>query len=323
MTDAVLAAVLATVIVEESMGLSRWSAIRLARWAARHIYAGDPDLAAKRAEEWEEGITARAPSHIAALCLALSLACWALARIVTRMYSEGRSAMTKRRMAEVFMRWAARREYRDQPERARTRAEEWVNDIRQAAGRGLVSAVATGLSHVFSALWGPAHRWQRLGIDGDALMVQFEEGEIASDLLAEAVRALMRRARQSGWRSSSPFEPVRIAAVDRLSAGRAAQLAGVLLADGMPGEAAIVVQAWPVPEVTAHRSADDLIPICRALGAVWPGGPGNLARLLSGSVSHWAAGKRLQAEATINRELGGGQAPAEGLPPHAPESGGG
>jgi hypothetical protein len=39
------------------------------------------------------------------------------------------------------------------------------------------------------------------------------------------------------------------------------------------------------------------------LKAVWPDGPAGLTGLLSGSVSHWAPGKRLQAEETIRREL--------------------
>jgi hypothetical protein len=247
---ALLAALLATLIVEESMGLSRWGAIRLAHWTARHIYAADPEQAATQAEEWEERIKEAIPSHILALCFALWLVGGALARIATPnarattgKTPEGRSPMTMRRHAEVIMRWAARREYPDRPERAETRAEEWAHDMRQAAERGLLRALATGLPHVFSALRGPAHRRQRLGIDGDELMVAFEGGEIGADLLTESVRALIRRAGQSGWRGPKAFEPIRCAAVDRLSAERVAQFAAVLLTAGMPGEAATIVQA--------------------------------------------------------------------------------
>jgi hypothetical protein len=304
MTGAVLVALLATILVEESMGLSHWCAIRLAHWSAPHIYAAEPERAAKQAEEWEKRIKDAIPSHVLALCFALSLGVWAVARMATEK-PEGRSPMTLRQLAEAIMRWAARREYHDQPERAGTRAEEWVHDIREAADRGLVYALATALPHVFSALLGPAHQRQRLVIDGDELMMAFECGEIGGDPLAEAVRALMLRAGPSRPGSAESFEPIRYAAVDRLSAERAAEFAGVLLTAGMPGEAVTVVQAWPVPELTAHRSADDLIPICRTLRERWPGGPGALARLLSGSVSHWAPGKRLQAEATIRRELSG------------------
>jgi hypothetical protein len=327
-TSAVLVALLATVLAEESMGLSHWAAIRLVHWSAPHIYAADQERAADRAQEWEKRIKNAIPSHILALSFALSLSGWAVARIAKRRaraiagaagrglggaqqagaeVPEGWSAMTSRRLAEVIMRWAARREYSDQPERAQTRAEEWVHDIRQAAEQGPVHGLATALPHLFSALRGPAHRRQRLVLDGDKLMVAFEEGEIGNDLLTDAVRALIGRARPARWGSTEPFEAVRSAAVDRLSAQRAAEFADVLMTAGMLGEAATVVQAWPVPELTADRSPDDLIPICRTLGERWPGGPGTLARLLSASVSHWTAGKRLQAEATIRRELDVGQ----------------
>jgi hypothetical protein len=137
---ALLAALLATLIVEESMGLSRWGAIRLAHWTARHIYAADPEQAATQAEEWEERIKEAIPSHILALCFALWLVGGALARIATPnarattgKTPEGRSPMTMRRHAEVIMRWAARREYPDRPERAETRAEEWVHDMEHHA----------------------------------------------------------------------------------------------------------------------------------------------------------------------------------------------
>lgn len=328
MTGAVLVALLATILVEESMGLSHWGAIRLAHWAAPHIYAADQKRAAEQAEEWEKRIKDAIPSHILALSFALSLSGWAAACIAARHaraitgavgrqagrgtggaqqagaeVPEGRSPMTSRRLAEVIMRWAARREYSDQPERAETRAEEWVHDIRQAAERGLVYTLAMLLPHMLSALRGSTHRRQRLVLDGDKLMVAFEEGEIGDDPLADAVQALMWRARPARWGSAEPFEAIRSAAVDRLSAQRAAEFAGVLLTVGLPDEAATVVQAWPVPELTARRSADDLIPICHALGERWPGGPKALAGLLSGAVSHWAPGKRLQAEATIRREL--------------------
>jgi hypothetical protein len=313
MTGAVLAALLAAILVEESMGLSRWGAIRIAHWAAPHIYAADQERAAEQAEEWEKRIKDAIPSHILALSFALSLGGWATACIATRHaravagaeVPEGWSpTMTLRRQAEVIMRWAARREYSDQPDRAETRAEEWVHDIRQAAERGAAYALATALPHMFSALRGPAHRRQRLVLDGDKLMVAFEAREIGDAPLTDAIQVMMRRARSARWGSAEPFEAIRSAAVDRLSAQRAAEFAGALLAAGLPDEAAGVVQAWPVPELTADRSPDDLIPICRTLSERWPGGPGALARLLSGSVSHWAPGKRVHAEATIRRELG-------------------
>jgi hypothetical protein len=314
----VMVALLATIIVEESTGLSRWAAIRLVRWAASQLYAANPARAAAQAEEWEKRVTDSLPSHLIALCFACSMGGWTIARILTRHARaitdapEGRSAMTVRRQAEAMMRWAAYREYSDQPERAETRAEEWAHDVRQAAARGSLRGLATGLPHVFSALWGPAHQRQRLVMEGDHLMVQFEQGKISGKLLTDSVLALIQRARESGLHNVKSFEPIRCAAVDRLSAARAAELARVLLTAGMPGEAAAVVQAWPVPELTAHRSADDLIPICRALKAVWPDGPGGLTRLLSGSVSHWAPGKRLQAEATIRHELDADQEPDSG-----------
>jgi hypothetical protein len=80
----ILIAAIVTLIVDEATGLSRWSAAKLARWAAKHIYGTDIERAKKRAEEWEALTTKSIPTNIAALCFGLSLGAAAISCMIAR-----------------------------------------------------------------------------------------------------------------------------------------------------------------------------------------------------------------------------------------------
>lgn len=80
----ILVAVLVTLIVDETTGLSRWSAAKLAHWAANHIYPADVERAQKRAEEWDALISKSIPTNIAALCFGLGLGAAAVACMAKR-----------------------------------------------------------------------------------------------------------------------------------------------------------------------------------------------------------------------------------------------
>ncbi len=84
MSREVLIAVLVTLIVEESTGLSRWIAARMGQWAAKHIYLYDSERAKTRSEEWEALISKSIPANITALTFGLSLASAAVACILAR-----------------------------------------------------------------------------------------------------------------------------------------------------------------------------------------------------------------------------------------------
>ena len=84
MSREIMVAVLVTLIVEETSGLSRWSAAKLGHWAAKHIYLADTERGEKRAEEWDALITKSIPTNIAALCFGLSLGTAAVGCIAAR-----------------------------------------------------------------------------------------------------------------------------------------------------------------------------------------------------------------------------------------------
>jgi hypothetical protein len=91
----ILIAALVTLFVEEATSLSRWSAVKLARWAAKHIYSADPERAQKRAEEWDALITKSIPTNIAALCFGLSLGAAAVAWTAARRATVIASALSR------------------------------------------------------------------------------------------------------------------------------------------------------------------------------------------------------------------------------------
>ena len=80
----VLIAVLATIVVDELIGVSRWVAGRVARWAARRIYLSDAERAKERAEEWHALVSESIPTSISALCFSLGLGVMALACMAAR-----------------------------------------------------------------------------------------------------------------------------------------------------------------------------------------------------------------------------------------------
>lgn len=84
MSREILIAVVATMIVEEATGLSRWSAVKLARWAAKHIYRTDIERAKKRTEEWDALISKSIPTNIAALFFACGLVVMAVSCVAVR-----------------------------------------------------------------------------------------------------------------------------------------------------------------------------------------------------------------------------------------------
>jgi hypothetical protein len=64
----VIVAVVAALVVNELTDLSRWTAVRVTRWAAGKIHADNPDRAARRAEDWEALISGESiPTKISKL----------------------------------------------------------------------------------------------------------------------------------------------------------------------------------------------------------------------------------------------------------------
>src|SRR5262249_15089978 len=84
MSHEVLVAIVVTLIVNEATDVSPWTAIRLVRWASKHIYAANPDRVTKRAEEWEALIAKSIPTNISKFCFGLSLGAAALSCISVR-----------------------------------------------------------------------------------------------------------------------------------------------------------------------------------------------------------------------------------------------
>jgi hypothetical protein len=80
----VLVAILAAILVNELTGASRWTAGKVARWAARRIYLSNPERASGRAEEWQALISKSVSSNISALCFGLGLGAAALAYATAR-----------------------------------------------------------------------------------------------------------------------------------------------------------------------------------------------------------------------------------------------
>jgi hypothetical protein len=84
MIQEVAVAVVVTLIVGDAARSARWSSAKLARWAARQIYAADQTRAGERAEEWEALITETIPSDISAFCFGAALAVTASAHAASR-----------------------------------------------------------------------------------------------------------------------------------------------------------------------------------------------------------------------------------------------
>jgi hypothetical protein len=84
MSREVLVAVVVTLIVNEAIDISPWTAIRLVRWAAKHIYAGNTERAARRAEEWEAVIDESIPTKVSKLFFGLGFGCAGLYCITIR-----------------------------------------------------------------------------------------------------------------------------------------------------------------------------------------------------------------------------------------------
>jgi hypothetical protein len=71
----VIVAVVVTLIVNEMSDISPWLAVRVARWAAGKIYASNPEMAARRAEDWQGQIDESIPTKISKLCFGLGMGC--------------------------------------------------------------------------------------------------------------------------------------------------------------------------------------------------------------------------------------------------------
>lgn len=83
----IVTTVVVTLLVNEMTDISPWIAIRLARWAAKHIYANDKRRMVRRAEEWESHIRNSLPTNLSKLCFGLSLGCAATATTAIRRVS--------------------------------------------------------------------------------------------------------------------------------------------------------------------------------------------------------------------------------------------
>jgi hypothetical protein len=105
MSREVLLAVVVTLIVNEVTEVSPWTAIRLVRWAAKHIYAGNTERAAQRAEEWEALIDESIPTKISKLFFGLGFGCAGLYCVAMRRASTARATLW--RLIRRFCRSAA------------------------------------------------------------------------------------------------------------------------------------------------------------------------------------------------------------------------
>lgn len=93
MIGEVAVAVLGAVMADELTGGSRWTAARIAGWAARRIYRDNAARAAERAEEWTALISTTLPTNLAALCFGLGLAAAAIAYVITQYLGRVGSAL--------------------------------------------------------------------------------------------------------------------------------------------------------------------------------------------------------------------------------------
>ncbi len=108
----VLLAVVVTLIVNEATDVSPWIAIRLARWAAKRIYAGNTGRAARRQEEWEALISKSIPTKISQLFFGLGFGCAGLYCIASRrvpaaLAALGRRIRPSRPSADTVSSWIA------------------------------------------------------------------------------------------------------------------------------------------------------------------------------------------------------------------------
>jgi plasmid stabilization system protein ParE len=93
MSREVLLAVVVTLIVNEVTEVSPWTAIRLVRWAAKHIHASNTERAAQRAEEWEALIDESIPTKISKLFFGLGFGCAGLYYIAMRRAPAARATL--------------------------------------------------------------------------------------------------------------------------------------------------------------------------------------------------------------------------------------
>lgn len=84
MTGEIIVTVLVTLIVADIARSSRVLASRLARWAAGQVYAADSVRAKRRRDEWDDLVKEIVPSDIAALCLGVSFAAFAVTCLAGR-----------------------------------------------------------------------------------------------------------------------------------------------------------------------------------------------------------------------------------------------
>lgn len=143
MSQGVLVAVLATLIVNEVGGISPWIATRLARWAARNIYAADTVRADRRAEEWDALITESIPTNISALCFGLSLGGAAVGCLAMRRAASALSIFSHA-IAELTGRHQAAR---DQRERLAEAQRQACLDLLRAAIQLRVQMASTAHRH--------------------------------------------------------------------------------------------------------------------------------------------------------------------------------
>jgi hypothetical protein len=84
MTGEIIVTVVVTLIVADTARSSRALASRLARWAAGQVYAADSVRVKRRQGEWDDLVKGTVPSDIAALCLGVSFAAFAVTCLAGR-----------------------------------------------------------------------------------------------------------------------------------------------------------------------------------------------------------------------------------------------
>ncbi len=80
----ILVAAAAALIVSEATDISPWLAIRLVRWAAKHMYPANAERADRRREDWEALIDREIPTKTSKLFFGLGFGCAGLYRIMMR-----------------------------------------------------------------------------------------------------------------------------------------------------------------------------------------------------------------------------------------------
>jgi hypothetical protein len=80
----ILIAAAAALIVSEATDISPWLAVRLVRWAAKHICPADAERADRRREDWEALIDREIPTKTSKLLFGLGFGYAGLYRIMMR-----------------------------------------------------------------------------------------------------------------------------------------------------------------------------------------------------------------------------------------------